>query len=69
MSTPQRVELVLFELGDDPAVTGPRLLGRLADPALIELVRDRLAATQRRALARLESPVRLAPDPSKPGAA
>jgi hypothetical protein len=39
MSTPQRVELVLFELGDDPAVTGPRLLGRLADPALIELLK------------------------------
>ena len=56
-----RTELALFELADDPSVAGPRLLGRLADPDLIEIVRDRLAAVRRRELARLEPPVRLLP--------
>lgn len=56
-----RTEVVLFELADDPSVVGPRLLGRLTDPDLIAIVRDRLAAVRRRELARLEPPVRLVP--------
>jgi hypothetical protein len=58
-----RVEVALFELADDPTVSGPRLLGRLSDPDLIDLVRDRLAASRRRELARLEAPVRLVSNP------
>lgn len=58
-----RTELALFELADDPNVAGPRLLGRLTDPDLIETARQRLAASRRRELARLESPVRLVTEP------
>jgi hypothetical protein len=54
-----RFEVALFELADDPASAGPRLLGRLTDPELIDLVRDRLASARRRELAQIEAPVRL----------
>ena len=41
---------------------GPRLVGRTGDPAVIEFVREHLAAARRRDLARLERPVRLVPE-------
>ena len=53
-----RIELALFEIDDG---SGPTLLGRLSDPDLIDLVRERITASRRRELARLESPVRLLP--------
>ena len=61
-----RVEVALFELPDCPDLGGPRLLGRLTDPDLVEVVRERLAAARRRELSRLEKPVRLLPDPGGP---
>ena len=56
-----RVELAILEWGPDPDL-GPRLLGRLSDPDLVQLARQRLAAVRRRELARLEPPVRLVRD-------
>lgn len=55
-----RIDLCLVEWPDLPNVGGPRLLGRLGDPDLVELVRERLAAVGQRELARLKSPARLA---------
>ena len=37
----------------------PRLLGRTAEPELLEVVSERIAAVRRRELAELERPVRL----------
>jgi hypothetical protein len=54
------LEIGLFEVLEGG---GARLVGRLSDPDLVETARDRLASAQRRALARLESPVRLVADP------
>lgn len=56
-----RVDLALIEWPECPDLGGPRLLGRLADPDLVELVRERLVAARRRELARLDQPVRLVP--------
>lgn len=53
------LDLALFEWPTTPEAGGPRLLGRLSDPDLVEQVRDRIAAAHRRELARLEGPVRL----------
>jgi hypothetical protein len=54
-----RVDLALVEWPEDLSLGGPRLLGRIADPDLVELVRERIAAHRRRELARLGPPVRL----------
>jgi len=54
------VDIALIEWPEGREAGGPRLLGRLSDPDLVETVRDRLAAERRRELARLGSPVRLA---------
>jgi hypothetical protein len=47
-----RLELLLAEFPDGPA-GGPRLLGRLRDPDLIDLARERLTEAARRRLRRL----------------
>jgi hypothetical protein len=64
-----RIEVALFELPDDPGVCGPRLLGRLTDPDLVEAVRTRVARARLRELAHLQGPVRLVPSPDETGAA
>ena len=56
------LEVSLIEWPNGPEHGGPRLLGRSADPHLIGLVRDHIAAERRTELARLEPPVRLARD-------
>ena len=56
-----RLDLALVEWPDDPETGPPRLLGRIDDADLVDAARNRLAATRRRELARLESPVRLLP--------
>ena len=38
---------------------GVRLIGRSADPELVELVRERIAVERRRELARVEQPIRI----------
>lgn len=53
-----RIDLALVEWPDIPEA-GPRLLGRLADPDLVDQARERIAAARRRELATLEAPVRL----------
>ena len=54
-----RLEISLIEWPDD-LDSGPRLLGRLSDPELIETVRERLAAARCREISRLRVPVELA---------
>ena len=53
-----RVDIALVEWPDCPDLGGPRLLGRLDDPELVEAIRSRIASARRRELTRLESPVR-----------
>jgi len=55
-----RIDLALVEWPDIPEA-GPRLLGRLGDPDLVDAARERIAAARRRELAALEAPVRLVP--------
>lgn len=56
------LQIALVEWPIDLAAGHPRIVGRTADPELVEAVRDRLAAERRRSLAELESPVRAVPD-------
>lgn len=56
------LEVALVEWPDGPAAGGPRLLGCISDPEVVEDICKRLAAERRRQLARLESPVRPVPD-------
>lgn len=56
-----RYDVTLLEWPDDPDSGGPRLLGRLSDSDLVREVRDRIATSRRRELARLDNPVRPAP--------
>ena len=55
------IDVALIEWSSDRSV-GPRILGRTSDPALVDAVRERLAAQRREELARLEPPVRLVED-------
>jgi len=48
------LEVSLVEWPDGPEHGGPRLLGRSADPELVEAVRRGIAATRRLELARIE---------------
>ncbi len=48
------LEVSLIEWPNGPEQGGPRLLGRSADPELVEAVRSGIAATRRRELARIE---------------
>ena len=57
-----RIEITLVEWPECSDIGGPRLLGRIADPDLVEEVRERIAAARRRELAHLEEPVRLVPE-------
>ena len=57
------IDLEIALIGwEDRARGSARLLGRLADPDLVEQVRQRLAAQGRRKLAELEPPLRLVGD-------
>ena len=53
------LELSLLEWPEGPERGGPRLLGRISDPDLVDEVRRRIAADRRRELSHLEPPVRL----------
>ena len=61
------IAVILVETPDDPALGGPRILGRTAKPALIEAVRAELAAERHRELARLQAPVRLVEEAGEGG--
>lgn len=63
----RRVDVVLVAWPDPAELGGPRLLGRLADIDVVDLVRERIAAVRRRELAQLEPPIRLV-EPGEPGA-
>ena len=52
-------DIALIEWPSGSHAGGPRLLGRVSDPDLVEAVRDRIGAARRRELARLERPARL----------
>ena len=54
------IEVALAEWRDGG---GPVVLGRSTDPAIVQQVREHLAAQRRRELARLEPPVRAVPEP------
>ena len=60
-----RIELVIigWEDGCDPQGNRARLLGRLTDPDLLQEAKARVVAERRRDLARLDGPLRLAPQP------
>ena len=60
------VDIALVEWPDCPEL-GPRLLGRTSDSALVQAVREHLAAQRRRELAHLEPPVQLVPGPDGEG--
>jgi len=66
VGTSPKIEIALVRWPED--CSHAEVLGRLTDPDLVELVRRRVVALQRRKLAELESPVRLVP-PCKPGGA
>jgi hypothetical protein len=57
------LEIVLVDWSDRPDFEGPRLLGRLRDPDLVEAAQDRLTAATLRHLAAIRPPVQLARDP------
>ena len=56
----RELEISLIEWPNGAESGGPRLIGRTADPRLIETVREHLANIRRRELAQIEPPVRLA---------
>ena len=56
------LNVALLEWPDGLDAGGPRLLGRTSEPDLVARVRECLAAERRQELARLEAPVRLAPE-------
>ena len=58
-------DVALIVWPSDPHAGGPRLLGRVSDPDLVDAVRDRIAAARRYELASLERPVRLVREASK----
>jgi hypothetical protein len=47
------VYLALIETSEDGTGTGSRLLGRIADPDVVQVVRERLAARMRSEIDRL----------------
>ena len=59
------IDVALIEWSSDRSI-GPRILGRVSDPELVDAVRERLAAQRREELARLEPPVRLVEDNDGP---
>ena len=48
------VAVILVESPDDPALGGPRILGRTAKPELVAAVREQLATDRREELERLQ---------------
>jgi hypothetical protein len=52
-------DIALIEWPNGSQAGGPRLLGRISDPDLVEAVRNRIGAARRRELARLKRPARL----------
>ena len=55
----RELEVALVEFPDGVEAGGPRVLGRVSDPGIVEQVREQLAAERRRELASLGPPVRL----------
>ena len=55
----RELEVALVEFPEGVEAGGPRVLGRVSDPQIVETVRAALAAERRRDLARLQSPVHL----------
>ena len=56
-------EIALVEWPEGLDAGGPRLLGRLSDPSVVEQIRSKIASARRRDLARLERPARPVPAP------
>ena len=59
-------EVALIEWPEGVQAGGPRVIGRVDDPRVVEQIRARIAADRRRELARLERPCRLVPDGREP---
>ena len=57
----RELEIALIEWPEGRAAGGPRVVGHLTDPEIVERVRDLVAAARRRELARLQPAVRSIP--------